>query len=225
MDTVNVTGNAVLSNLGLFAEGLKITVLISLSAIPLAIILGTLIALFRLSNILVLRYFSVVYLEIFRNIPFTIQVFLLYYLLPFYDVRLPSYVVGIFGLSFYTSAYFSEIVRSAIIALPPGQLEAARAGGMSSFQTLRYIVFPQLPPYVIPPFINQSASLIKDTAILSTITVHELTMVAQRVQNETYSFTEPLIFVAVLYFCINGILISLMSLAKKYLQPKKTSVQ
>jgi His/Glu/Gln/Arg/opine family amino acid ABC transporter permease subunit len=214
MDTVSVTGNAVLSNLGLFGEGLKITVLISLCAIPLAITLGTMIALFRLSNILVLRYFSIVYLEIFRNIPFTIQVFLLYYLLPFYDVRLPSYVVGIFGLSLYTSAYFSEIVRSA-----------ARAGGMSSFQTLRHIVFPQLPPYVIPPFINQSASLVKDTAILSTITVHELTMVAQRVQNETYSFTEPLIFAAFLYLCVNGTLISLMSLAKKHLQPKNLSLQ
>jgi His/Glu/Gln/Arg/opine family amino acid ABC transporter permease subunit len=221
VDAVNVTGNAVISNLGLFGEGLKITLIISASSIPLAILLGTVIALFRLSKITVLRSFAMVYLEIFRNIPFTIQVFLLYYLLPFYDIRLPSYGVGIFGLSLYTSAYFSEIVRSAINALPAGQLEASGAIGMTRFQTLRYIVFPQLPPYIIPPFINQSASLVKDTAILSTITVHELTMVAQRVQNETYSFTEPLLFAALLYLCINGTLIFLMSKVKVYLEPRK----
>ena len=221
MDVVNTSGNAVLSNLWLFAEGLKATVLISVAAIPLAIILGTTIALFRLSKLSIFKYFSIGYLEVFRNIPFTIQVFLIYYLLPFYDIRLPSYGVGIVGLSLYTSAYFSEIVRSAIKALPPGQLEAARASGMSRYQTLRYIVFPQLPPYVIPPFINQAASLVKDTAILSTITVHELTMVAQRVQNETYSFTEPLIFAAFLYLCINGTLILLVSRAKEYLEPRK----
>jgi len=202
-------------NLPLFLEGLGVTMLISVVAIPAAIMLGAIVALCRLSSLKILRTGALCYLEILRNVPFMIQVFLIYYLLPFYGFRFPAYVVGIIGLSIYASSYFSEIIRAAILSLPTGQLESARSMGMSKLQAMIHIVLPQLPPYIVPPFINQSSTLIKDTAILSTITVQELTMATQRVQQESYDFVEPLVFAAALYLAINTIMIFTMSKIKQ----------
>ncbi|CAM5198313.1 putative glutamine ABC transporter permease protein GlnM [Castellaniella defragrans] len=197
----------VISNIPLFVKGLENTLLISVTAIPLAILCGLAVALMRLSDSRYLQRVAIVYVEFFRNVPFLIQLFLMYYILPFYGVRLPAMLVGISVLSLYAGSYFSEIIRSAILSIPKGQVEAARAFGMSKFQYLKTIIFPQLPPYITPPLMNQSSTLVKDTSLLSTITIQELTMAAQTVQLTTYNFVEPLLLIAIIYYLINLLLV------------------
>jgi len=187
----------------LFLHGLVNTIILGLLAVPIALILGTIIAYCRLSSNFFINRFARIYLETLRNVPFLIQLFLIYYLLPFYGIRFPAFFVGVIALSMYASSYFSEIIRSGIISIPAGQYDAAQAFGLSRFNTMRYIVFPQLPKFVTPPIINQSSTLIKDTSLLSAITVQELTMSAQMVQLETYNYVEPLLLIAVLYVSIN----------------------
>ncbi len=191
-------------NLPLLLAGFSATVVISVVSLFGALILGALVALARLSRIRSLAFAGALYVEIFRNVPFMIQVFLIYYALPFYGIRFPPYVVGIVALTMFSAAYFAEIIRSAILSVPRGQLESARATGMSVTQAMRHVIFPQMLAFLIPPATNQATSLVKESAVLSTITVAEMTMAAQRIQLETYSFVEPLIVIAALYWIFNA---------------------
>src|SRR5215475_4557625 len=193
-------------NWELLGQGLWLTTVICSISLVLAMVGGTLLALARLSRRWWLNYTSVIYIEVFRNIPFLIQIFLWYYVLPFFGLRLPAFLVGIVALSTLASAYYAEIIRGAIQSVPSGQLESARASGMSSFQAMRHIILPQMMGYLIPPATNQSTSLIKESSLLSTITVMELTMAAQRVQALAFSHVEVLITVALVYWTINSLL-------------------
>jgi His/Glu/Gln/Arg/opine family amino acid ABC transporter permease subunit len=196
----------ILNNWQLLGQGLWLTVVICSLSLVLAMLGGAVLALSRLSRAKWLNFLSTSYIELFRNVPFLIQIFLWYYVLPFLGVRLPAFVVGIIALSALASAYYAEIIRGAIQSVPGGQLESARAAGMSSFQSMRHIIFPQMMGYLIPPATNQSTSLIKESSLLSTITVMELTMAAQRVQALAFSHVEVLITVALIYWAINALL-------------------
>ena len=146
----------------------------------------------------------------FRNTPFIIQVFLFYYVLPFYGLRLPAEYVGILALAAFGSAYFAEIIRAGIDAIPKGQLESARAIGMTDWQSMKNIILPQTLSIVLPPLTNQTLTLIKESAILSTITVHELTMTGLMVQGETFRPFEVFIMVALLYWALNETIATIM---------------
>jgi His/Glu/Gln/Arg/opine family amino acid ABC transporter permease subunit len=202
----------ILNNLPMFVQGFFMTLWICVVALILALVFGSLIAIARTSRFRLLSLASVAYVEVFRNVPFMIQVFLFYYVLPLYGLRFPPYVVGVIALGMFSAAYFAEIIRSAIASIPRGQMESARAAGMSYLQAMRYIIFPQIWGFLIPPATNQTTSLVKESSILSTITVAELTMAAQRIQLETYSFLEPLILISALYWAFNA---TLMYGAKK----------
>lgn len=196
----------IVDNLPLLLTGFATTVVISVISLFGALVLGVLVALTRLSRLRTLAFVGTVYVEVFRNVPFMIQLFLIYYALPFYGVRFPPHVVGIVALTVFSAAYFAEIIRSAILSVPRGQLESARAAGMSVTQAMRHVVFPQMLAFLIPPATNQATSLVKESAVLSTITVAEMTMAAQRIQLETYSFVEPLLVIAGLYWMFNTVL-------------------
>ena len=203
-----------LDNWELLAQGLWMTIFICSTSLILALAGGSVLALARLSRLRLLNYAGVAYIELFRNVPFLIQVFLWYYVLPFYGIRLPTTAVGIVALSSFASAYYAEIIRGAIQSVPSGQLESARATGMSYFQSMRYIIFPQMMGYLIPLATNQSTSLVKESSLLSTITVMELTMATQRVQALAFSHVEVLISAALIYWAIN----SLLSFASRRLE-------
>ena len=172
--------HVLIDNWETLAKGFWLTIVICSTALVLALAGGVLLALGRLSRLWGLNYLSIGYIELFRNIPFMIQIFLWYYVLPFVGFRFPTFIVGIIALSAFASAYYAEIIRGAIQSVPKGQLESARAVGMSYFQAMQHIVFPQMMGYLIPPATNQSTSLIKESSLLSTITVMELTMSAGR---------------------------------------------
>ena len=172
-------------------------------------------ALGRKSNFFIPRFAATSFIEIFRNTPFIIQVFLFYYVLPFYGIRFPAEYVGTIALAAFGSAYFAEVIRGGIDAIPKGQLESAKAIGMSDWQAMRNIILPQTLPIILPPLTNQTLSLLKESAILSTITVQELTMSGIRVQGETFSPFEVFIMVAILYWALNETIATFMRWLEK----------
>ncbi len=135
-----------------------------------------------------------------------IQVFLLFYVLPFYGIRIPANIVGIIGLALFGSVYYAEIIRAGIDAIPRGQLESARSIGMSHWQSMTNIVLPQTMRIILPPIGNQTLSLVKESSILSTITVQELTMSALIVQGQTFRPFEIFIVITLLYWGLNELI-------------------
>ena len=202
-------------------EGWATTVVICAAALPLAFVLGTAIAVMRHSRHASLRGLATVYVEVIRNVPFMIQIFILVYLLPAADVRLPTPVVGAIGLAVFSSAYFVEIIRAAIRSVPGGQVEAARAVGMSRGQAMRRIVFPQMRAFLIPPATNQTISLLKESSILSTITVAELTMTAHLIQSATFRVFEVLVVIAVAYWGMSTSISLFARSLERRVQPRR----
>ena len=183
--------------------GFLLTVQIVAGAVLIGLPLGLVLALGRQSGARPARFVSTAIIEVVRNTPFMIQVFLIYYVLPFYGVRIPAETVGVLALALFGSVYYAEVIRGGIDAVARGQFESARAVGMTRWQAMRYIVLPQALPITLPPLGNQTLSLVKESAILSTITVQELTMTALRVQGETFRPFEAFIMIALLYWAFN----------------------
>ena len=183
--------------------GFLMTIKIVISAIILGIPFGLVLALGQRSRLKLVRVLSASFIEIFRNTPFIIQVFMFFYVLPFYGFHLPAAYVGIVALAAFGSAYFAEVIRGGINAVAKGQLESARATGMSDWQAMRYVVFPQTLPIILPAMTNQTLSLVKESAVLSTITVGELTMAAVKVHGETFRPFEAFIMIAMMYWALN----------------------
>lgn len=195
--------------------GFWLTIKIVTLAIAIGLPWGLALALARRSRLWVLRFAATAFIELFRNTPFMIQVFLLYYVLPFYGLRLPAEQVGVLALAAFGSSYFAEVIRAGIDAIPEGQLDSARAIGMSDMQAMRHIILPQTVAVALPSLTNQILSLIKESAILSTITVQEMTMTAIRVQGETFRPFEPFIMIALLYWLLNEVIAIVMRYLEK----------
>lgn len=142
------------------------------------------------------------YVEFFRGTPLLVQLFMLYYAGPFVGITLDALPAGIIGLGLYGGAYCTEIVCAGLESIPPGQIGAARAFGYSRTQTLRHIVFPQMLVLVLPPLVNIAIFVLKDTAILSIITVPELTFQVTGLTLDTFAFVEPYLALSIGYWCL-----------------------
>jgi His/Glu/Gln/Arg/opine family amino acid ABC transporter permease subunit len=186
----------------IFLRGFLLTVVISLIAPAVALVLGAVLALFRLSHSKAVSYLARALSEIVRDLPFMVILFLIFYFLPVLGIRLPALIVGILTLSIYGAAYFSEIIRGAVQSVPPGQMESARSTGMSRLQAFRYVIVPQMMGYFIPPATSQVVLVVKDSAVLSTITVGELTMSGMVVQGYTYAPIEVFAVISALYWIL-----------------------
>ena len=204
--------------------GFWLTIKIVFAAIVIGLPISLLLVFARRSRLKIISWIAVSYIEIFRNTPFIIQVFLIYYVLPFYGLRLPAEQVGILALAAFGSAYFAEVIRGGIDAMPTGQLESARAIGMTEYQAMRYIVLPQAVGVILPALSNQMLSLVKESAILSTITVQEMTMTAIRVQGETFRPFEAFIMIAALYWTLNETIAYGLRKFEKGMTTRKTCV-
>jgi His/Glu/Gln/Arg/opine family amino acid ABC transporter permease subunit len=183
-------------------RGLLLTIVISACGLALALLLGVAVAFARLSRRRAVAYLAMIFVEIVRDLPFMVILFLIFYLLPSFGVRLPALAVGIITLGLYGSAYYAEIIRGAILSVPKGQMESARAQGMSRLQAFRHVIAPQMMGYFLPPATNQAVMVVKDSSVLSTITVIELTMSGQILQGYTYSPIEVFLGISVLYWIL-----------------------
>lgn len=167
-------------NARLFGQGYLTTVVLSAGALALSLVIGTVVATARVWGGATLQSFARGYVEFFRNTPLLVQLLFLAVLLAprNLNVTRDPIVAALIGLSIYTGAYVTEVVRSGILSVDPRQIEAARTLGLSQIEALRFVVLPQAIRSVIPPLGNLSIALVKNTAIASGIAATEILNVA-----------------------------------------------
>jgi len=198
---------------GPLLQGLWITLKITFISLGLSLVIGLVSALMRLSTSPVARWMAQVYLELIRNTPLLIQIFIIYFVFaPILDIG--RFTSAILALSLFEGAYASEIIRAGILALPAGQWEASASLGMSRGQSYRYIILPQALQQMIPPLTSQGISLVKDSALVSTIAIYDLTMQGQQIIAETFLSFELWFAVAAIYLLVT----TLLSILVKYLE-------
>lgn len=158
------------------------TIWITAASVFLGLIIGLVMGLARLSKKSIIKYFAVIYIDFIRGTPLLVQIFIIYFGIPNllkvilgHQFPIHAYVAGIIACGINSGAYVAEIVRAGIQSIDRGQTEAARSLGMSSAQTMRYIVLPQAVKRIIPPMGNEFIAMLKDTSLLSVIGIEELT--------------------------------------------------
>ncbi|WP_424136896.1 amino acid ABC transporter permease [Roseomonas chloroacetimidivorans] len=188
--------------LGAVAHGLPLTVGIWLASVATGLLAGVLIACMRHFGPRLLNAVLLALVEIVRGVPFVVQAFLLYYGGPFIGLDLTPVVAGWLALSIYAAAYFSEVFRGGFLAIPPGHTEAARLLGLRTRQTITRILLPEMALSVLPALANLAVILIKETAILSIITVPELTFTVSGVGSATFAFAQTMTALALSYWLL-----------------------
>lgn len=186
----------------IFGEAALITLGLSIVAMLLAVFLGFIVAVVRVYAPQPLSGLAVLYIEIIRGTPLLIQLFLIFYGLPAIGIKLSPFLAAIVGLGMNYAAYEAENYRAGFFSVPLGQMEAAISLGMSKRQALRYIIFPQAFRLVIPPVTNDFISLLKDSSLVSVITMVELTKVYNQVATTYFDFFGTGIIVAVIYLLL-----------------------
>ncbi|MGH7067280.1 MAG: ectoine/hydroxyectoine ABC transporter permease subunit EhuD [Acetobacteraceae bacterium] len=179
--------------------GAAITIELTICVSVLCLIIGMIIALLRLSRVRILRLAAGVYVEALRGTPLLLQLFYVYFVLPAVGLRIPAFAAGVIALTLNYSAYVSEVYRAGIKAVPKGQVEAAHALGLSRGRTMRLVVLPQAMRIVIPPLGNYFISLFKDTALASTITVHELMFSGQDIASTNFQYFAVYTIIGLIY--------------------------
>jgi polar amino acid transport system permease protein len=180
--------------------GLGYTLYVSALGSAIGIAIGFWVALLQELPIAPLRWLCRAYVETLRGTPILVQLFLLYYAAPGFGLSLDAVTVGVVGLGVYGGAYFAEIFRSGFLSIPRGQVEAARILGFSSAQVVRKIKLPQMLVLIVPSAVNQLIILVKESAVLSIITVPELTKVTTRIVNESFAIVAPYLAMALIYW-------------------------
>ena len=219
-DVTVITGNW-----ALFARGAIVTLLVAATSLVVAFALAVPLALMALSGRRLLRWSATVYLECFRNLPFIVVLYIFFYGLPMLQLRLPEIAIGIIALSCFASSYLSEIVRGAILSVPAGQMEAARAIGMSYARGMWEIVAPQTLKFLIPPCTNTAISMLKETSVLSAITVGEITYQGLIVQGRTFAPFEVFLTTASLYWLMTSAFAALMGRTERSNSTTRSAVQ
>jgi His/Glu/Gln/Arg/opine family amino acid ABC transporter permease subunit len=185
-------------------RGLVFTVQITVGAFVLAVVLGLVVALLRLSPRRRLVYIpATIYVEVLRGTPLILQLFFAYFALPSAGLRLSPLVAAILGLGLNTSAYLSEVFRGAILGVDKGQWEASEALAMTWVGMMRHTILPQAFRSAIPPTGNYAISLFKDSALASTVSVSELLFTGQVIGSETFKYMQVYLVVGLLYLALS----------------------
>lgn len=185
-------------------HGALITVLVTVAAMAVALVIGFVLALMRMDRRrFYLLWPAQAFVEVIRDTPLLVQLFYIFYVLPFIGVRLETYVAGILGLAINYGAYLSEVFRSGIEAIPKGQWEASDALGMTTTHSMRRIILPQAIKIIIPPVGNYFIALFKDSALVATIAIPELLLTGQMIASETFQYFQVYTAVFIIYFIIS----------------------
>ena len=175
----------------------------SVLALILALVLGVIFGRMSTSHHRLPRAVARVYVEFFQNTPLMIQLFFVFFALPYTGVSLPSFTCGVLCVGVYTGAYISEVVRAGIQSIPQGQFEAAYSQGFTYLQTMLLIILPQTVKIILPPLVNQCVNLIKNTSVLAMIAGGDLMYVANNwATNGSASYGPAYLISGVLYFCL-----------------------
>jgi His/Glu/Gln/Arg/opine family amino acid ABC transporter permease subunit len=190
-----------------------------LSAVSLigALSVGIIACAMRLSESRVASRIAGVYIEIIRSTPLLAQLYFFYFGLPTLGIMMPEWVTGIIALTLNSGAYYAEIIRAGIQAIPYGQIEAGIASGLSYFQRMRYIILPQALGMTIRPMLGQAIVLVKDSSLLSLISIAELTRAGQLLTSDRFMPAEGFLTTAVFYLIIYYMLKGFSSWSEKRL--------
>ena len=211
-----------------FLEGVSNTLIISVFTVLFGTILGVLMAMARMSKFKPLKWLATAYIEFFRGTPLMVQLMFIFYGLPMIGVTFPKisfipdfdrFAAGVVAMSLNSCAYVAEIIRSGIQAVDVGQMEAARSLGFHHREAMTLVILPQAVRNILPALGNEFVTIIKESSIVSVISIADLMFRAKGIIAKTYSSLECLAVVAIIYFLLTflgGRLISLMERRMSY---------
>lgn len=191
-----------ISTLPIIFKGLIVTVEATVLGFLVALGLGLVFALLRRVPVRIVSWPTIFIIEFVRDTPLLVQLYFLYFVLPMYGVSMPAFVTGLLALGLQYSAYTSEVYRAGLDAVDRGQWEAAKALNLSTIRTYRDVVVPQAIPRVIPAMGNYLVSMIKDTPVLSAVTVLEMLSMAQMIGDRVFRYFVPLTTVGIFFLII-----------------------
>lgn len=186
-------------------EGCGITLEIFFITLVLALPLGLLVALARVSGVRPLAWLMDIYIWLMRGTPLMLQLLFVYFALPMVGIRLPDIAAALLAFTLNYAAYFAEIFRSGIQSIERGQYEAAKTLGMSYVQTMRRIIIPQMVKRVLPPISNETINLVKDTSLIYILAMNDLLRVARTIVQREFDML-PFVVAAVFYLAMTFVL-------------------
>ncbi|WGL59883.1 amino acid ABC transporter permease [Pigmentibacter sp. JX0631] len=213
----------------MLVSGLVTTIELSVISCVLAFFLGLNLAVMRLAHFSPIRIFAQCYLEFFRNTPLIVQLFFWYFgsyqVLPtvvndWLNTMNFEFAAAVIALTFYTSAFIAEDIRSGISSIPKEQMEAARSSGFSYVRSMHYIILPQAVRLTIPPLINQFLNLAKNSSMAMVIGVAEITYQARQIESQSFKSFEAFFAATLIYVCFSFVISGIITIYdKKVLNP------
>ena len=201
----------------LILKGALVTIELTLLGCIVALIMAFVAGLGRLSSFWPARWSATIYIEFFRGTSIFVQLFWAYFVLPLLGVPLTPTQAGVLALGLNVGAYGAEVVRGAILAVPREQYEACRALNMTAFQQMRHVILPQALVRMLPTFGNNAVELLKGTAVVSLISLSDMTFQAQVVRSQTGSTAIPFLTILMLYFLFSTILSTAIGRLERHL--------
>lgn len=183
-------------------RGLWVTVQATVLGMAIALVLGLILALLRMVPLRIVSWPTAFFLEFVRDTPLLVQLYFLFFVLPDFGIILPAFLTGAIALGIQYCGYTAEVYRAGIEAVPRGQWEAATALNMPATLTYRHVIVPQAIPRIVPALGNYLVSMLKDTAILSAVTVLEMLNVAMLIGDRTFKYFIPLTMVGALFMVV-----------------------
>lgn len=207
-----------------FADGLKITFIVTIGALTLGIVIGLIVGMIRTAHdtkdknsvfFNILNRICIIYLTVIRGTPMMVQLLIMGFVIMVPKSETGMIMCGIVTLGINSGAYVAEIARSGIMSIDGGQMEAGRSLGFNYFQTMWYIIIPQAIKNILPALGNEMITLLKDTSLVSIIALRDVTKQAQNIVSKTYQAFVPYISLAVIYLVIVIILTKLLNLLER----------
>jgi polar amino acid transport system permease protein len=199
---------------GPLLKGLWITLKITAASLLISSIFGLVTTLFRLSDSFAARTLARGYMELVRNTPLLVQIFFIYFVIS-PVLGFGRFTSAVLALSLFEGAYASEIFRAGILSIHKGQWEAAYSIGLNRWNTYRHVILPQAIRHMLPPLTSQAVSLIKDSALVSTIAIYDLTMQGEQIIADTYMVFEVWFTIAAIYLIMTATLSIVVNMMEK----------
>ncbi len=206
-----------------FMEGVEITLQLAFFTVLFGSLLGLVVAVCRRTRLLPLRWLMNAYVAFIRGTPLLVQVLLVVYGLPQLGIRFPRMTLCIIALVINSGAYMAELIRAGLQSVEKGQVEAAESLGMSSGQTMLYIILPQAVKVTLPAMGNEFVAIIKESFILYAVGVYELTYQAYKLASVNYYYIETMIVAALIYFVLTYVATKLLGLLERRMRRADTS--
>lgn len=215
---MNLDFNQIVPHIPFMLKGIGVTLQFVSASLILGLILGILLAIFKIGNFRVLRWVAHAYTSVFRGTPLILQLAIIYYGIPQFGLDISAYIAGVLAFGLNSAAYVSEIIRAGIQAVDKGQKEAAAALGIPYRPMMFKIILPQAFRNILPALFNEFINLTKESAIVSTISVMDLMRRAQIVNAQIYKYFEALVFVGLIYYLLVMVLTIIGRLIERRLQ-------